>query len=194
MLRIRTKASLEAIADALRREHDVLFPGQLSVSLLETGAITTPIVGKLSSMLDDHVTATKAACADEGFGSSGCKYVHCRRHVCDWQPDGVSSCHRYAMMALAFGRLAEETTAGHPSVNTAAVVDAITSASPSERYLVGLDAQIFGRLVRWVPDRIVDAIARTVYTRKIDEIREEFAQELAFQAKGKATATASDEL
>ena len=78
------------------------------------------------------------------------------------------------MLSAAFNELAEESMHGVPADNTASVVHALTSPTPSERYLVGLDAHILGRFIHVMPDRLLDWITRVVYSRKIDAIRAQF--------------------
>lgn len=182
-----TKAAVEAITDALRRETAILFPGQLSVSLLETGAITTPITGKLVAYLQEDSKRGLAACGTSEAGSSGgdsgpdsaaCRCVSRVRLRSGTPALGglvtfVSRSCRYGMLSTAFNQLAEESIHGVPAENTAAVVHALTSPTPSARYLVGLDANILGRVVHVMPDRLLDWITRVVYSRKIDAIRQQ---------------------
>jgi NAD(P)-dependent dehydrogenase (short-subunit alcohol dehydrogenase family) len=123
-----SKFALEALTDALRLE---LQPWGIKVSVIEPGAIATPIWEK----------SIKAATDLEAMASS-------------------TATIRYTEMVMrikdAVGKAAERAIP--PDAVVQAVVHALTAARPRTRYLVGTDAKIRAWMVKWLPDRLNDRL------------------------------------
>jgi len=70
----------------------------------------------------------------------------------------------YGEAYRAFRRFAEQTAAGAIACDAVskAIFHALTAKTPRTRYLVGLDARVYGRLARICPDRVVDWVTRKV--------------------------------
>ncbi|MGW1075471.1 SDR family NAD(P)-dependent oxidoreductase [Streptomyces sp. NPDC002537] len=119
----------EAVSDALRRE---LRPAGVAVSVVQPGAIMTPIWEKVS---------------DSG------------RYVLDGVPDAVAG--RYRETFLRFletnERKARESRT-RPEDFAGAVHHALTAARPRTRYRVGPDARSAGVLARVLPDTALDRL------------------------------------
>ncbi|HLE71341.1 MAG TPA: SDR family oxidoreductase [Vicinamibacteria bacterium] len=125
-----SKFALEAFSDALRRE---LEPFGLSVSVVEPGVIKTPIWDKGVASSKERV-ARMPARALELYGG---RMAHLRKR---------------AQEMSAVGAPAEEVAK--------AVHDALVSARPKTRYLVGFDAKLAARLAWLLPDRTLDRLMR----------------------------------
>lgn len=123
-----SKFAVEALGDSLRRE---LRPWGMAVSIVEPGAIATPIWEKSSNEAD----AVLEAMPPEALALYG----------------GAVDTLRAAV---------EETTrrAIPPERVAAAVAHALTARRPRTRYPVGLDARVQSWLARWLPDRWLDAL------------------------------------
>jgi NAD(P)-dependent dehydrogenase (short-subunit alcohol dehydrogenase family) len=123
-----SKFALEALTDALRLE---LQPWGMQVSVIEPGAIATPIWEK----------SIKAATGLEAT-------------------TGSAATIRYTEMMMrikeAVGKAAERAIP--PDAVVRAVVHALTAARPRTRYLVGTDAKIRAWMVKWLPDRLNDRL------------------------------------
>lgn len=52
-----------------------------------------------------------------------------------------------------------------PDVVARVVVDALAARRPRTRYLVGTDAKVRVKLARLLPDRLLDAVMVTAFTR-----------------------------
>jgi NAD(P)-dependent dehydrogenase (short-subunit alcohol dehydrogenase family) len=129
-----TKFALEAVSDALRRE--VAEHGVRVISI-EPGGIATPIWGK---GLEDG-----------------------RRIAADMPEEAA---RRYAKLIPAVTKAAERLgREGLPPEAVAEVVgQAVTSARPRARYVVGRDAKIQAIAARLLPDRVLDAVIRRALT------------------------------
>jgi len=125
-----SKFALEAFSDALRRE---LEPFGLSVSVVEPGVIKTPIWDKGVASSKERV-ARMPARALELYGG---RMAHLRKR---------------AQEMSAVGAPAEEVAK--------AVHDALVSARPKTRYLVGFDAKLTAKLAWLLPDRALDRLMR----------------------------------
>jgi NAD(P)-dependent dehydrogenase (short-subunit alcohol dehydrogenase family) len=70
----------------------------------------------------------------------------------------------YGEAYQAFRRFEQRSAAGAISCDAVskAIFHALTARRPRTRYLVGADAQIFGRLVQLCPDRVIDWMTRKV--------------------------------
>jgi len=125
-----SKFAIEAIGESLRSE---LHPWGISVSVVEPGAIKTPIWEKGRQQADrlDRVL-----------------------------PDEART--RYAKHIAAIRKAIEmqERQGASPDKVAAAVERALLSPRPKTRYLVGTDARVQALLVRWLPDRPREAIIR----------------------------------
>ena len=123
-----SKFAMEAWTDALRRE---LRPEGIPVSLIESGAIETPIWDKSQAVAN----FLESALPDQGKVLYG--------------------------KALAAGRkqiAALRRRAASPFVVAKVVHKALISHHPKPRYLVGMDAHVQAFLSRWVPARLVDDV------------------------------------
>jgi len=127
-----SKFALEALTDALRME---LYPWGIEVSIIEPGAIATPIWEK----------SLKTATEIEGqVGEEGKRrYGETARLV-------KETVNEAAQRAIPVDAVVE------------AVLHALTSARPKTRYLVGTDARLRAFMVKWLPDRVQDWLLRKV--------------------------------
>ena len=121
-----SKHALEALTDALRME---LKPWGIHVSIIEPGAIATPIWEK----------SLHAAGDVEGAVTADGKRLY---------GDMARSVRE------AVGRAAQRAIPVEAVVE--AVWHALTASRPKTRYLVGTDAKIRAAMVKWLPDRLQD--------------------------------------
>jgi len=127
-----SKAAVSALCDSLRGE---LRPWRIEVSLVEPGAIRTPIWEKGLRGVDEQMER--------------------------WPEQAVEL---YGEVIPALRRTTEKTAArALPPENVAKVVEhALTASRPRTRYLVGTEARMQA-IVRRIPDRPRDAlVARTI--------------------------------
>lgn len=123
-----SKFALEALTDALRAE---LRPLGVQVSVVEPGAIATPIWEKSSSAAMT-MTGTLPKDAQSLYGTA------------------------FAAMAKVSKRLAGQAI---PPARVARVVaHALTARRPRTRYLVGRDARIQAMIWALLPDRLADLV------------------------------------
>ena len=127
-----SKHALEALTDALRLE---LYPWGIEVSIIEPGAIATPIWDKsLQISLDvekDIPVETK--------------------HLYE-----AAAARIKETMSVAAAR------AIPPDAVVRAVLHALTAKRPKTRYLVGRDAKLRALMLKWLPDRLQDWILKKV--------------------------------
>ena len=127
-----SKFALEALTDALRLE---LYPWDIHVSIVEPGAIATPIWTKSLK--------TSREVEDEMSEEGKRLYEEAARRV----REAVDQAAQRAIPVDAVVR---------------AVLHALTASRPKTRYLVGADARIRAIMVKWLPDRVQDWILRKV--------------------------------
>lgn len=127
-----SKHALEALTDALRLE---LQPWGLHVSIVEPGAIATPIWEK------------SAKTGNEIAASAGPAAVALYADLISRVKDRVAQAANGAISA---------------DVVAQAVLHALTAAKPKTRYLVGSDAKIRAVMLKWLPDRMQDWILTKV--------------------------------
>jgi len=125
-----SKFAIEAIGESLRSE---LHPWGISVSVVEPGAVKTPIWDKARQQVDRLERAL---------------------------PEEART--RYARHIAAASKAIEmqDRQGVSPDKVAAAVEQALFSPRPKTRYLVGTDARVQALLVRWLPDRPREAIIR----------------------------------
>lgn len=123
-----SKFALEALTDALRME---LQPWGIQVSIIEPGAIATPIWEK----------SAKEAEGLEALASEEAKALY-----------GEAVARIREAIAQAAQR------AIPPEAVVRAVHHALTSSRPHTRYLVGRDAKLRAWMVKWLPDRVHDRL------------------------------------
>ncbi len=123
-----SKFGIEAVGDTMRQE---LRPWGIEVSLIEPGAVATPIWDK---GLDEADEIEERALADHDslYGTKLQKY-------------------RETIRKVAARGVTPEEVAG-------AIEDALTASRPKTRYLIGRQAKIQARLAKVVPDRIFDRL------------------------------------
>jgi NAD(P)-dependent dehydrogenase (short-subunit alcohol dehydrogenase family) len=122
-----SKFALEAMSDALRRE---LHPWGIKVAIVEPGATATPIW-------------KKSLAAGEEIERS--------------LPPEATELYRKAIDALRKGVANNVAGAGTPPEVVAQVVThALTTRQPKIRYPVGREARIASKLLRILPDRLID--------------------------------------
>ncbi len=126
-----SKFALEAISDSLRME---LHGWGLHVSIIEPGAIATPIWGK-------------GVAIAEGIAQNAAPQAW------DYYEKSMEVLRRYALRSEKHGL--------PPEVVARAVTHALTAARPRARYLVGRDARLRAML-RLLPTRIADRLYRRV--------------------------------
>lgn len=121
-----SKHALEAFGDSLRLE---LKPWGIHVSLIEPGAIDTPIWGKGLSLAGDVASEMPSDAQD-----------------------------RYAPYIEAARRTGERAgRRGIPPAQVAeAIAHAVRSPRPKARYLVGRDARVRALAMRLLPGRVID--------------------------------------
>jgi len=125
-----SKFAIEAIGESLRSE---LHPWGIGVSVVEPGAIKTPIWDKARQQAD----RLERALPEEARTRYARHIVAIRKAIEMQDRQGVS-----------------------PDKVAAAVERALFSPRPKTRYLVGTDARVQALLVRWLPDRPREAIIR----------------------------------
>ena len=123
-----SKYALEALTDALRME---LQPWGIQVSIVEPGAIATPIWEKSDKAAGD----IEASAGEEAKALYDEAVIRIREAV-------AQSAHR----------------AISPDAVVRAVHHALTAARPKTRYLVGADATLRAWMVKWLPDRVQDRL------------------------------------
>ena len=127
-----SKHALEALTDALRLE---LYPWGIEVSIIEPGAIATPIWDK-SLRISLDVEAEMSAEGKKLYGAAAQRIR-----------EAVGHAAARAIPADAVGK---------------AVLHALTAKQPKTRYLVGRDAKLRAVMLRWLPDRLQDWILKQV--------------------------------
>ena len=125
-----SKFAIEAIGESLRSE---LHPWGIGVSVVEPGAIKTPIWDKARQQAD----RLERALPEE----ARTRYV---RHIA----------------AIRKAIEMQDRQGVSPDKVAATVERALFSPRPKTRYLVGTDARVQALLVRWLPDRPREAIIR----------------------------------
>ena len=127
-----SKHALEALTDALRLELD---PWGIEVSIIEPGAIATPIWDKsLQISLDVEKDMPVEA-----------------KHLYE-----AAAARIRETMNVAAAR------AIPPDAVVKAVLHALTAKRPKTRYLVGRDAKLRALMLKWLPDRFQDWILKKV--------------------------------
>jgi NAD(P)-dependent dehydrogenase (short-subunit alcohol dehydrogenase family) len=127
-----SKFALEALTDALRVE---VRPWRIGVSIIEPGAIATPIWQKS---------------AREG------------ERLREAMPAEATRLYGQALEALRKGAARSERDAIPPEAVVAAVVHALTAPRPRTRYVIGRRAKLQAVIARWVPDRARDRLLTRV--------------------------------
>ena len=127
-----SKHALEALTDALRLE---LYPWGIEVSIIEPGAVATPIWDK-SMQISLDVESEMSA---EG------KHLY----------EGAAQSVREAVGQAAARAIPVDAV-------VEAVLHALTARRPKTRYLVGRDAKLRAVMARWLPDRMQDWILKKV--------------------------------
>jgi NAD(P)-dependent dehydrogenase (short-subunit alcohol dehydrogenase family) len=125
-----SKFAIEAIGESLRME---LRPWRIGVSVVEPGAIKTPIWDKGRQTADRLEREMPGEAADR---------------------------YRVHIAAVRKGIEMQDRSGIAPAKVAAAVEHALFSSRPKTRYLVGNDARIQSALVRLLPDRPREAIIR----------------------------------
>jgi NAD(P)-dependent dehydrogenase (short-subunit alcohol dehydrogenase family) len=123
-----SKYALEALTDALRME---LQPWGIQVSIIEPGAIATPIWEK----------SAKEAEGLEASVSTEAKALYSE-----------------AVIRIREAIAEAATRAIPPDAVVQAVHHALTASRPHTRYLVGSDAKLRAWMVKWMPDRAQDKL------------------------------------
>jgi NAD(P)-dependent dehydrogenase (short-subunit alcohol dehydrogenase family) len=124
-----SKFALEALTDALRLE---LYPWDIEVSIIEPGAIATPIWDK---------SLSRASEMEKDMPAEGkLLYEQATRQV-------LEAVQEAAQRAIPVDAVVQ------------AVLHALTARRPRTRYLVGTDAKIRA-ILTWLPDRVHDWILK----------------------------------
>src|SRR5215813_3954 len=123
-----SKFALEALTDALRME---LQPWGIQVSIIEPGAIATPIWEKSAKEAED----LEASVSEEAKALYGEAVMRIR--------EATTQAAQRAISTDAVVR---------------AVHHALTASRPRTRYLVGIDAKLRASMVNWLPDRVQDKV------------------------------------
>jgi len=125
-----SKFAIEAIGESLRSE---LHPWGISVSVVEPGAIKTPIWDKGRQQADSLEQAL---------------------------PEEARTRYADHIVAIRKGIEMQDRQGANPDKVAAAVEHALFSARPKTRYVVGTDARVQSLMVRLLPDRPREAIIR----------------------------------
>ena len=125
-----SKFALEALTDALRLE---LYPWDIAVSIIEPGAIATPIWEKSLSYASD--IEKEVAAGGKQLYETAARQVK----------EAVQEASKRAIPVDAVVQ---------------AVLHALTARRPKTRYLVGTDAKIRAIMAKWLPDRMQDWILK----------------------------------
>ena len=125
-----SKFALEALTDALRLE---LYPWGIDVSIIEPGAIATPIWEKSLSTASD--IEKEVAAGGKQLYETAARQVK----------EKVQEASQRAIPVDAVVQ---------------AVLHALTARRPKTRYLVGTDAKIRAIMAKWLPDRMQDWILK----------------------------------
>ena len=125
-----SKFAIEAIGESLRSE---LHPWGISVSVVEPGAVKTPIWDKGRQEADRLERAL---------------------------PEEARTRYAKHVAAIRRGIEMQDRQGASPDKVAAAVEQALFSRRPKARYLVGTDARVQSLLIRWLPDRPREAIIR----------------------------------
>jgi NAD(P)-dependent dehydrogenase (short-subunit alcohol dehydrogenase family) len=134
-----SKFALEGMSDSLRRE---LRPWGINVSLIEPGAVATPIWDK---GIDQAEQLERDA------------------------PAEVRERYGEVMDALRKESEKNRTSGVAPQEVAEAVEHALTASKPKTRYLVGRDAKLRAPMAAVLPDRVMDAaIARALGQRRAE--------------------------
>jgi NAD(P)-dependent dehydrogenase (short-subunit alcohol dehydrogenase family) len=123
-----SKHALEALTDALRME---LQPWGIQVSIIEPGAIATPIWEKSDKAAGDLVSSA----SEEAMALYGEAVIRIREAIA-----------QSAQRAISVDAVVR------------AVRHALTASRPKTRYLVGTDARVRAWMVKWLPDRLQDRV------------------------------------
>ena len=123
-----SKYALEALTDALRME---LQPWGIQVSIIEPGAIATPIWEKSAK----EAEGLEASVNEEG-----------------------KVLYREAVIRIREAISQAAQRAIPPEAVVRAVHHALTATHPRTRYLVGTDAKLRAWMVKWLPDRVQDRL------------------------------------
>jgi NAD(P)-dependent dehydrogenase (short-subunit alcohol dehydrogenase family) len=128
-----SKHGIEAVGDSLRRE---MMPFGVHVSLVEPGAVATPIWDKGSDQVDE----LRGRATPEQLEAYG----------------PVMERFEKLFIEAGHGGVAPDKVAD-------AIEHALTATKPKTRYLVGRDAKLRAAVARFLPDRFLDrGIARTL--------------------------------
>ena len=131
-----TKFALEALTDALRLE---VAPHGVKVSLIEPGAIKTPMLANVEETKEELLDAIP--------------------------PEGVPL-YRDAARAALDGFIAFTKNAADPDEVAKVIEHALTARRPKTRYLVGADAKLNAFLAWILSDRMLDFAKRRMSARK----------------------------
>jgi len=123
-----SKHALEALTDALRME---LQPWGIQVSIIEPGAIATPIWEKSDKAAGD-------------LEASAC--------------EGAKALYGEAVIRIREAVAQSARRAIPPYAVVQAVHHALVASRPNTRYLVGRDATVRAWMVKWLPDRVQDRL------------------------------------
>ncbi|HKO30271.1 MAG TPA: SDR family oxidoreductase [Nitrospiraceae bacterium] len=123
-----SKFALEALTDALRME---LQPWGIHVSIIEPGAIATPIWEKSEKAAGD----LEASASEEAKALYGEAVIRIREAITQATQRAIP-----------------------PAAVVQAVHHALTASHPHTRYLVGADAKVRAWMVKWLPDRVQDRL------------------------------------
>jgi NAD(P)-dependent dehydrogenase (short-subunit alcohol dehydrogenase family) len=123
-----SKAALESVADGLRVE---LIPWNIGVSLIEPGAIATPIWEKGSALAGEMLSRVSPRVGDL-YGA--------------------------ALTQISQSSARSGENGSEPEKVASAIAHALTANRPRTRYLVGRDARMMAFIKRVLPDRARDAV------------------------------------
>lgn len=127
-----SKHAIEAFADSLRVE---LAPWKIEVSVIQPGAIKTPIWEKSKAEADDLIDRVPV-------------------HAIELYGNAINALKAQVEKTVAYAVPAEHVAK--------AVLHALTAPRPRTRYRVGMDAFIQYLLARALPDRLRDRIVKKI--------------------------------
>jgi NAD(P)-dependent dehydrogenase (short-subunit alcohol dehydrogenase family) len=146
-----SKAALESVADCLRVE---LTPWSIGVSLIEPGAIATPIWDKGSALAGEMLSRVSPR---------------------------VGELYGAAINQISKSSASSSEHGSEPEKVAVAIAHALTASRPRTRYLVGRDAQMMAFIKKILPDRARDAVIMRAL--KLPRTAEEVGRRISLKPK-----------
>lgn len=131
-----SKHAVEAISDAMRVE---FLQDGISVSLVQPGAVKTPIMKKISDAQESTAALKRSSASDAAKAK--------------WRPF-LDEMHELGL------KIPNDPMLPTPEITDGTIVHAVSSAFPKTRYMVCPDSQMFFLFNYLLPDRVLDGFMR----------------------------------